>query len=75
MSSTCIEASCRPRGIWSDYLTGYINKNKLLLPVGMGRIYRVVYDGPNESRAQAAAVKSDAGAAGFDTLAPERLVA
>ncbi len=34
-------------GIWSDYLTGYINKNKLLLPVGMGRIYRVVYDGPN----------------------------
>ena len=34
-------------GIWSEYLTGYINKNKLLLPVGMGRIYRVVYDGPN----------------------------
>jgi mono/diheme cytochrome c family protein/glucose/arabinose dehydrogenase len=35
-------------GIWSDYLTGYIRKNKMLLPVGYGRIWRVVYgDGPS----------------------------
>lgn len=35
-------------GIWSDYLTDYIRKNKLLLPVGYGRIWRVVYGtGPN----------------------------
>ena len=34
-------------GIWSDYLTGYIQKNKMLLPVGYGRIWRVVYgNGP-----------------------------
>ncbi len=34
-------------GIWSEYLTGYIQKNKMLLPVGYGRIWRVVYgDGP-----------------------------
>ena len=35
-------------GIWSDYLTDYIRKNKMLLPVGYGRIWRVVYgNGPN----------------------------
>jgi mono/diheme cytochrome c family protein len=35
-------------GIWSEYLTDYIRKNSLLLPVGYGRIWRVVYGtGPN----------------------------
>jgi mono/diheme cytochrome c family protein/glucose/arabinose dehydrogenase len=35
-------------GLWSDYLTEYIRKNKMLLPVGYGRIWRVVYgEGPN----------------------------
>ena len=35
-------------GLWSDYLTQYIRKNNLLLPVGYGRIWRVVYGtGPN----------------------------
>jgi mono/diheme cytochrome c family protein/glucose/arabinose dehydrogenase len=30
-------------GLWSDYLTQYIRKNDMLLPVGYGRIWRVVY--------------------------------
>ena len=30
-------------GIWSEYLTEYIKSNDLLLPVGKGRIWRVVY--------------------------------
>jgi mono/diheme cytochrome c family protein/glucose/arabinose dehydrogenase len=30
-------------GIWSEYLTTYIRKNELLMPVGYGRIWRVVY--------------------------------
>lgn len=30
-------------GLWSDYLTGYIRQNKMLLPVGYGRIWRVVH--------------------------------
>jgi mono/diheme cytochrome c family protein/glucose/arabinose dehydrogenase len=30
-------------GIWSEYLTGYIKANELLMPVGYGRIWRVVY--------------------------------
>ena len=30
-------------GIWSEYLTGYIKQNNLQLPVGRGRIWRVVY--------------------------------
>ena len=34
-------------GIWSDYLTSYIKGHDLQLPVGRGRIWRVVYgDGP-----------------------------
>ena len=30
-------------GLWSEYLTGYIKANDLELPVGKGRIWRVVY--------------------------------
>lgn len=30
-------------GIWSEYLTEYIKANNLQLPVGRGRIWRVVY--------------------------------
>jgi mono/diheme cytochrome c family protein/glucose/arabinose dehydrogenase len=30
-------------GIWSEYLTGYIKEHDLQLPVGRGRIWRVVY--------------------------------
>src|SRR6188768_879610 len=30
-------------GIWSEYLAEYIKSNDLLLPVGKGRIWRVVY--------------------------------
>ena len=30
-------------GLWSEYLTGYIKKNELLMPVGYGRIWRVVH--------------------------------
>jgi mono/diheme cytochrome c family protein/glucose/arabinose dehydrogenase len=30
-------------GLWSEYLTGYIRRNELLMPVGYGRIWRVVY--------------------------------
>ena len=30
-------------GIWSEYLTDYIKANDLQLPVGKGRIWRVVY--------------------------------
>jgi mono/diheme cytochrome c family protein/glucose/arabinose dehydrogenase len=30
-------------GLWSEYLTGYIKSHELLLPVGKGRIWRVVY--------------------------------
>ena len=30
-------------GIWSEYLTGYIKQNNLQLPVGRGRIWRVLY--------------------------------
>ncbi len=30
-------------GLWSEYLTGYIKKNELLMPMGYGRIWRVVH--------------------------------
>jgi mono/diheme cytochrome c family protein/glucose/arabinose dehydrogenase len=30
-------------GLWSEYLTDYIRKNELLLPVAHGRIWRVAY--------------------------------
>lgn len=34
-------------GIWSEYLTGYIKQNNLQLPVGRGRIWRVVHGTTN----------------------------
>jgi mono/diheme cytochrome c family protein/glucose/arabinose dehydrogenase len=36
-------------GLWSEYLTAYIKANDLLLPVGQGRIWRVVY-GPRTAQ-------------------------
>ncbi|HET7695701.1 MAG TPA: c-type cytochrome [Vicinamibacterales bacterium] len=30
-------------GLWSEYLTDYIRTNDMLMPVGKGRIWRVVY--------------------------------
>ena len=43
-------------GIWSEYLTGYIKANDLELPVGKGRIWRVVYGNANAKRPAAPAL-------------------
>jgi mono/diheme cytochrome c family protein/glucose/arabinose dehydrogenase len=45
-------------GLWSDYLAGYIKQRELLMPVGYGRIWRVVHGtagrGPRPRLGQAA---------------------
>ena len=43
-------------GIWSEYLTGYIKANDLELPVGKGRIWRVVYGNGTARRPAAPAL-------------------
>jgi mono/diheme cytochrome c family protein/glucose/arabinose dehydrogenase len=40
-------------GIWSAYLTDYIKANEMELPVGKGRIWRVVYGNPSTGSGQA----------------------
>ena len=37
-------------GIWSEYLTEYIKKNEMLMPVGYGRIWRVVHGTGTDAR-------------------------
>jgi glucose/arabinose dehydrogenase/mono/diheme cytochrome c family protein len=37
-------------GLWSEYLTEYIKKHELELPVGRGRIWRVVYGNSTAKR-------------------------
>src|SRR3954462_523976 len=37
-------------GIWSEYLTDYIKAHDMQLPVGKGRIWRVVYGNGNGRR-------------------------
>jgi mono/diheme cytochrome c family protein len=46
-------------GLWTDYLTEYIHANDLQLPVGKGRIWRVVY-GNRPARRPAAPALSKA---------------
>jgi mono/diheme cytochrome c family protein/glucose/arabinose dehydrogenase len=46
-------------GIWSTYLTDYIKAHEMELPVGKGRIWRVVY-GPANARRPAAPALSKA---------------
>jgi mono/diheme cytochrome c family protein len=46
-------------GLWTDYLTEYIHANDLQLPVGKGRIWRVVY-GNRPTRRPAAPALSKA---------------
>ena len=41
-------------GIWSAYLTDYIQAHEMELPVGKGRIWRVVYGNPSRGSGQAA---------------------
>jgi mono/diheme cytochrome c family protein/glucose/arabinose dehydrogenase len=41
-------------GIWSAYLTDYIKAHEMELPVGKGRIWRVVYGNPSTGSGQAA---------------------
>ena len=43
-------------GLWSEYLTGYIKANDLELPVGKGRIWRVVYGNGTARRPAAPAL-------------------
>jgi mono/diheme cytochrome c family protein/glucose/arabinose dehydrogenase/HEAT repeat protein len=53
-------------GLWSDYLTGYIKENQLLMPVGYGRIWRVVHGGGASARGPRPALSR---------AAPQQLVA
>ena len=63
-------------GIWSDYLTDYIKAHDLELPVGKGRIWRVVYGNAHGAASGGAgAVEGDAAAAGADAVESEGLVA
>jgi mono/diheme cytochrome c family protein/HEAT repeat protein len=43
-------------GLWSDYLTDYIKSHDLQLPVGKGRIWRVVYGNRSARRPAAPAL-------------------
>ena len=63
-------------GIWIEYLTGYIKKNEMLMPVGYGRIWRVVYGTGRDARGPKPALsKATPQAARGDAVASERLVA
>ena len=63
-------------GIWSEYLTDYIKAHEMELPVGRGRIWRVVYGhGAGAASRRAGAVEGDAAAAGADAVESEGLVA
>ena len=63
-------------GIWSEYLTDYIKAHDLQLPVGKGRIWRVVYgNGTGAASRAAGALEGDARAAGADAVESEGLVA
>ena len=63
-------------GIWSAYLTDYIKSHDLELPVGKGRIWRVVYGNrTGAASGGAGALEGDARAAGADAVESEGLVA
>ena len=63
-------------GLWSEYLTDYIKSHEMELPVGRGRIWRVVYgNGSGAARPRAGAVEGDAAATGADAVESEGLVA
>ena len=58
----------------TQYLRDYIIAHKLERPTGLGRIYRVVHDTTRRDTVSGLS-KADAGAAGRDAVASERLVA
>ena len=63
-------------GLWSAYLNDYIKAKEMELPVGRGRIWRVVYGPPQAKRPAAPALsKATSPAAGADVVASEGLVA
>ena len=63
-------------GLWSGYLTDYIKANEMELPVGRGRIWRVVHGSAGRAASRAAgALEGDARAAGADPVESEGLVA
>ena len=53
-------------GLWSDYLTSYVKTNDLLMPVGYGRIWRVVHGTGADGRGRRPALS---------TATPDALVA
>ena len=73
-SSTCIAASCRTCSFRPSYLKDYIVKHELELPVGNGRIWRVVHDS-TRPRPETGALEGDAGGARGAAVASQRLVA
>jgi mono/diheme cytochrome c family protein/glucose/arabinose dehydrogenase len=55
-------------GLWSEYLTEYIKANDLLLPVGKGRIWRMVYGARTAERPLRPALSKATPAQLVDTL-------
>ena len=55
-------------GLWSEYLTDYIKSHDLQLPVGKGRIWRVVYGNRSARRPAAPALSKAAPAQLVQTL-------
>jgi mono/diheme cytochrome c family protein/glucose/arabinose dehydrogenase len=55
-------------GLWSEYLTEYIKANDLLLPVGKGRIWRMVYGARTAQRPLRPALSKATPAQLVDTL-------
>jgi mono/diheme cytochrome c family protein/glucose/arabinose dehydrogenase len=55
-------------GLWSEYLTEYIKANDLLLPVGKGRIWRMVYGARSAPRPPVPALSKATPAQLVDTL-------
>ena len=50
---------------WTDYLRDYIRKNSLELPVGLGRIYRVVHETTRRDRKPSLSKETPAGLVRF----------
>ena len=46
---------------WTDYLRDYIKANKLELPVGLGRIWRIVHDSTKRDRKPSLSKETPAG--------------
>jgi mono/diheme cytochrome c family protein len=61
-------------GIWSAYLTDYIKAHEMELPVGKGRIWRVVYGNGPARTGRASGTPARSAAPALSTATPAQLV-